>query len=116
LAAIGYVTVTPSYGVWGVIVVLCGTYILRLLLLYFVSQTMEPLPYQHSKWIVALSIAVVAVACDRLLGLVLVDVHDFVLGCFVAVVTLVAFVKYSVIIIPPVLLDKFTLRKHSQIS
>ena len=116
LAAVGYLTVTPNYGLWGVVVVLCVTYLMRLLLLYFVSQTMEQLPYDHSKWIVALSIAVFAIVCDRLLGLVFVDVHDFILGSFVAVMTLVAFIKYSVIMIPQAVLDRFTSNKHSQVS
>ncbi|OEF87696.1 lipopolysaccharide biosynthesis protein [Vibrio splendidus] len=116
LAAIGYFTVTPIFGVGGVIFVLCGTYTLRLLLLYFVSQSMEYLPYQHSKWLTAVSIAVVAIACDRLLGLVFANVHDFVLGVCVALITLVAFVKYSVIVIPQTLLDKLTLGKHSHVG
>ncbi|MFA0729722.1 lipopolysaccharide biosynthesis protein, partial [Vibrio sp. 10N.222.48.A4] len=46
----------------------------------------------------------------------LVDVHDFVLGSFVAIVTLVVFVRYSVIPVPQVLLDKLTLGKHSHVS
>ena len=116
LAAIGYFTVTPVFGVGGVIFVLCGTYTLRLLLLYFVSQSMEYLPYQHSKWVTAVSIAVVAIACDRFLGLALANVHDFVLGICVALITLVAFIKYSVIVISQTLLDKLTLGKHSHVS
>lgn len=116
LAAIGYFTVTPIFGVGGVIFVLCGTYTLRLLLLYFVSQSMEYLPYQHSKWAIAVSIAVVAIACDRFLGLALANVHDFVLGICVALITLVVFIKYSVIVIPQTLLDKLTLGKHSHVS
>ncbi|MFM2641934.1 oligosaccharide flippase family protein [Vibrio chagasii] len=113
LAAIGYFAVAPIYGVWGVITVLCVTYIVRLMLLYFVSQTMEPLPYEHSKWVMAVSIALVAIVSDQLLGLVLVDVHDFILGTAVGLITLVAFVKYSVIVIPQALLDKLTPGKHS---
>ena len=113
LAAIGYFTITPVYGVWGVIAVLCVIYTLRLLLLYFVSQSMERLPYDHRRWITAISIAIVAIVCDRVLGLMLVDVHDFVLGTVVALITLVAFVKYSVIVIPQALLDKLTLGKQS---
>lgn len=113
LAAIGYFTVAPIYGVWGVITVLCVTYIVRLMLLYFVSQTMEPLPYEHSKWVMAVSIALVAIASDKLLGLVLVDVHDFILGTAVGLITLVAFVKYSVIVFPQALLDKLTPGKQS---
>lgn len=116
LAAIGYFVVTPIYGVWGVVVVLCGTYAVRLLLLYTVSQKMEYLPYDHRKWMAALSIAILAIICDRVIGLVLVDIHDFVLGSFVAIVTLVAFIRYSVIPVPQVLLDKFTLGKHSHMS
>ncbi|UPR33784.1 lipopolysaccharide biosynthesis protein [Vibrio cyclitrophicus] len=113
LAAIGYFVVTPIYGVWGVVVVLCGTYAMRLLLLYTVSQKMEYLPYDHRKWMAALSIAILAIICDRVIGLVLVDIHDFVLGTVVALITLVAFVKYSVIVIPQALLDKLTPGKQS---
>ncbi|MDN3699901.1 lipopolysaccharide biosynthesis protein [Vibrio artabrorum] len=113
LAAIGYFVVTPIYGVWGVVAVLCGIYLLRLLLLYLVSQSMEPLPYQHKKWIVALSISIVAIVCDRLMGLALVNVPDFILGSFVAVITLVAFVRYSVIVIPQTVLDRFVVGKRS---
>ncbi|OQQ10645.1 lipopolysaccharide biosynthesis protein [Vibrio splendidus] len=116
LATIGYFVVTPIYGVWGVVVVLCGTYAVRLSLLYIVSQKMEYLPYDHRKWMAALSIAILAIIGDRVLGLVLVDVHDFVLGSFVAIVTLVAFIRYSVIPVPQALLDKFTLGKHSHVS
>ncbi|MFA0070946.1 lipopolysaccharide biosynthesis protein, partial [Vibrio breoganii] len=68
------------------------------------------------KWIVALSIAVFAIVCDRLLGLVFVNVHDFILGTIVALMTLVAFVKYSVVVLPPTLLSKFMAGKHSQVS
>jgi hypothetical protein len=113
LAAIGYFAVAPIYGVWGVITVLCVTYIVRLMLLYIVSQMMEPLPYEHSKWVMAVSIASVAIVSDQLLGLVLVDVHDFILGTAVGLITLVVFVKYSVIVIPQALLDKLTPGKHS---
>lgn len=116
LAAIGYFAVTPIYGVWGVVAVLCATYSVRLMLLYFVSQTMEPLPYEHSKWVTAVSIALVAIVSDQILGLVLVDVHDFILGIVVGLITLVAFIKYSVIVIPQTLLDKLTLGKCSHIS
>lgn len=86
------------------------------MLLYFVSQTMEPLPYEHSKCVVAVSIALVAIVIDQLLGLVLVDVHDFILGTVVGLITLVAFIKYSVIVIPQTLLDKLTLGKCSHVS
>lgn len=116
LAAIGYFVVTPIYGVWGVVVVLCGTYAVRLSLLYIVSQKMEYLPYDHRKWMAAVSIAILAITSDRLLGWALVDVHDFVLGSFVAIVTLVVFVRYSVIPVPQALLDKLTLGKHSHVS
>ena len=95
------------------IAVLCAIYTLRLLVLYFVSQSMERLPYDHRRWITALSIAIVAIAGDRVLGLFLVDVHEFVLGTVVALITLVAFVKYSVIVIPQALLDKLTPEKQS---
>jgi len=110
LAAIGYFTITPIYGVWGVIAVLCAIYTLRLLVLYFVSQSMERLPYDHRRWITVISVAIV---CDRVLGLMLVDVHEFVLGTVIALITLVAFVKYSVIVIPQALLDKLTPEKQS---
>ena len=90
------------------IAVLCAIYTLRLLLLYFVSQSMERLPYDHRRWITAISITIVAIVCDRVLRLFLVDVHEFVLGTFVALITLVAFVKYSVIVISQALLDKPT--------
>ncbi|MFA0520920.1 lipopolysaccharide biosynthesis protein, partial [Vibrio sp. 10N.222.55.E8] len=73
----------------------------------------EPLPYQHKKWIVALSISIVAIVCDRLMGLALVNVPDFILGSFVAVITLVAFVRYSVIVIPQTVLDRFVVGKRS---
>ncbi|MEZ8009799.1 MULTISPECIES: lipopolysaccharide biosynthesis protein [Vibrio] len=116
LATIGYLVVTPIYGVWAVVVVLCGTYAVRLSLLYIVSQKMEYLPYDHRKWMAALSIAILAITSDRLLGWVLIDVHDFVLGSFVAIVTLVVFVRYSVIPVPQALLDKFTLGKQSHVS
>ncbi|MEZ8290453.1 lipopolysaccharide biosynthesis protein [Vibrio sp. 10N.237.312.B06] len=116
VATIGYLVVTPIYGVWGVVVVLCGTYAVRLSLLYIVSQKMEYLPYDHRKWMAAVSIAILAITSDRLLGWALVDVHDFVLGSFVAIVTLVVFVRYSVIPVPQVLLDKLTLGKHSHVS
>ncbi|WP_439147977.1 lipopolysaccharide biosynthesis protein [Vibrio sp.] len=115
-AAIGYFVVTPIYGVWGVIVVLCGAYTVRLSLLYIVSQKMEYLPYDHRKWMVAVGIAVTSITSDRLIGWMLVDVHDFVLGSFVAIVTLVAFVRYSVIPVPQALLNKFTLGKQSHVS
>ena len=113
LAAIGYFTITPIYGVWGVIAVLCAIYTLRLLLLYFVSQSMERLPYEHRRWITAISVAIVAIVCDRVLGLMLVNVHEFVLGTVIALITLVAFVKYSVIVIPQALLDKLIPKKQS---
>ncbi|MEZ8386205.1 lipopolysaccharide biosynthesis protein, partial [Vibrio splendidus] len=116
LATIGYLVVTPIYGVWAVVVVLCGTYAVRLSLLYIVSQKMEYLPYDHRKWMAALSIAILAITSDRLLGWVLIDVHDFVLGSFVAIVTLVVFVRYSVVPVPQALLDKFTLGKQSHVS
>ena len=116
VATIGYLVVTPIYGVWGVVVVLCGTYAVRLSLLYIVSQKMEYLPYDHRKWMAAVSIAILAITSDRLLGWALVDVHDFVLGSFVAVVTLVVFVRYSVIPVPQVLLDKLARGKHSHVS
>ncbi|MBU2897381.1 lipopolysaccharide biosynthesis protein [Vibrio hepatarius] len=96
-AAIGYFSVAPIYGVWGVVGVLSITYVLRLMLLYFVSQKMEYLPYDHSKWITAVSIAAVAIVCDHLLGLVFVNVHEFVLGTCVSLMMLLAFLKYSVI-------------------
>ncbi|MEZ9729208.1 lipopolysaccharide biosynthesis protein, partial [Vibrio splendidus] len=60
--------------------------------------------------------AILAITSDRLLGWVLIDVHDFVLGGFVAIVTLVVFVRYSVIPVPQALLDKFTLGKQSHVS
>ncbi|MEZ8444272.1 lipopolysaccharide biosynthesis protein [Vibrio splendidus] len=116
LATIGYLVVTPIYGVWAVVVVLCGTYAVRLSLLYIVSQKMEYLPYDHRKWMAALSIAILAITSDRFLGWVLIDVHDFVLGSFVSIVTLVVFVRYSVIPVPQALLDKFTLGKQSHVS
>ena len=116
LAAIGYFVVTPIYEVWGVVMVLCGTYAVRLLLLYIVSQKMEYLPYDHRKWMAAVSIAVLAITSDRLLGWVLDDVHDFIVGSFVAIVTLIVFVRNSVIPIPQTLLDKLMLGKHSHVN
>ncbi|WP_299694288.1 oligosaccharide flippase family protein [uncultured Vibrio sp.] len=116
VAIIGYFTVTPIYGEWGVVGVLCATYIVRLLLLYCVSQKIEYLPYDHRQWIAAVSIAALAITCDQLLGWVLVDIDDFVLGSVVALVTLIAFIRYSIIPVPPALLNKCVLGKQSHVS
>ncbi|WP_139684445.1 lipopolysaccharide biosynthesis protein [Vibrio tasmaniensis] len=116
LAVIGYVIATPIYGLWGVVMVLGATYILRLGLLYFVSQTMVHLPYAHSQWITAVVIGVIAIVSDRLMGALLVNVHDFILGSVIGIVTLLAFVKYAVIPVPPTILAKFQSSKQSHVS
>ncbi len=66
LAAIGYFTITPTYGVWGVIAVLCAIYIFEATA-SFCKPNMERLPYDHRRWITAISIAIVAIVCDRVL-------------------------------------------------
>lgn len=116
LAVIGYVIATPIYGLWGVVMVLGATYTLRLGLLYFVSQTMVHLPYAHTQWITAVVIGVIAIVSDRLMGALLVNVHDFILGSVIGIVTLLAFVKCAVIPVPPTLLAKFQSSKHSHVS
>lgn len=56
IAVIGYYFLIPLYGVWAAVAVLGGVYSMRLVLLYCVSQSLEPLPYKHAGWIKTLCI------------------------------------------------------------
>jgi O-antigen/teichoic acid export membrane protein len=51
LAIIGYFLFIEDYGIWAAVCVLTGVNILRLVMLYFYSQRVLRLPYNHRSWL-----------------------------------------------------------------
>lgn len=49
LAVVGYVLLIEDYGVWAAVGVLGAVYLLRLIMLYFYSQSLLYLPYRHNE-------------------------------------------------------------------
>ncbi|WP_375322461.1 lipopolysaccharide biosynthesis protein [Aliivibrio logei] len=100
VAAAGYFVITPTFGLWGVVGVLATAYTLRLVLLYIVSQSMEFLPYEHSKLLTCIVIAFFAITLDRFLDHTLIDVPELVIGVIVSLLALIIFVKCAIIPFP----------------
>lgn len=113
VAATGYFIAVPLYGLWGVAAVLAVAYSLRLILLYIRSQSMEFLPYDHSKWLICSAIAFSAFTLNRLLGHILTGVPELLIGIFISVVALLCFIKCGVISIPHAVFAKLGIGKRT---
>ncbi|MGF1755046.1 oligosaccharide flippase family protein [Vibrio makurazakiensis] len=111
-AAGGYFVVTPIYGLWGVPVVLGLAYVLRLALLYKVSQSLEFLPYEHSKWVTCLVIALGALAINQIITNMFTSLPEFIAGCLVGGASIWVFARFDVIPIPQAVFVKLGLSKY----
>ncbi|BCL70396.1 LPS biosynthesis protein [Vibrio nigripulchritudo] len=116
VATAGYFIFVPIYGLWGVVAVLGSAYTMRLLLLYSVSQSMEYLPYNHSKWILSTMLSVVAWGVYQWLVKLLSAVPEIVMGTGVGLGVSVAFIYLKILPVPEALLCKLSLRKPSSKS
>ncbi|NLS13441.1 oligosaccharide flippase family protein [Vibrio sp. SM6] len=67
-AVLGYVVMTPHYGLNGILSILGGAYALRLTLLYVISQSKVKLPYQHRHWFTCLLLSVAMLGFNFLLS------------------------------------------------
>ncbi|MGF1878862.1 oligosaccharide flippase family protein [Photobacterium frigidiphilum] len=92
IAVIGYYFLIPLYGVWAAVAVLGSVYSMRLVLLYCVSQSLEPLPYKHACWIKTLFICSVAYLLHSTASAMFSTGMILILGSAISVFTLVLLV------------------------
>ncbi|USH04795.1 lipopolysaccharide biosynthesis protein [Grimontia kaedaensis] len=97
VAMIGYMLLTPQWGVVGILAVLFSAYTLRLVLFYMVSQRKQTLPYKHSKWLICAGISVLMLTLNSVLNDWLIDLPTLFVTLPVVVITMALYLKSNIV-------------------
>lgn len=113
IAVIGYFVLVPIWGLVGVIVVLATSYFARLVMLYVVSQSLEFLPYDHSKWLIALFISLTAYLLHNIVTSSLHELSQLSIGILISLCVGACYLKLAIVPLPDVKFNKAQKSSHS---
>ncbi len=105
-AIAGYFWFVPQYGLWAVVTILGSVYLLRLMLLYVVSQSIQPLNYAHRTWILSILTSVSAWYLHAWVSQPLSPVLTLINGLLFGVATIILLIALRVIPVHEFILSK----------
>jgi hypothetical protein len=114
-AVTGYFWIVPQYGLWGVVAILGSVYLLRLILLYVVSQSIQPLNYEHRTWILSIIASVAAWYLHAWVSQPLSPIFTLINGLLFGFATIILLVALRVIPVHEFIYSKVKLLKKQHV-
>jgi len=107
IAITGYWLLIPHFDIWAAVFVLAGVYTTRLLLFYYFSQSLLPLPYRHSGWLTCVVVGATLYGASLVISPVLSLWGQLIVGGLFSFLMLVFLVGMK--IFPNVISSRWTL-------